>query len=449
VRSIRARLLVSVIGAFIVFVVLVTVISYRETAHEVEEVFDAELAQTARMISQLVLANLDSRGVEIEVEKSAGDLGHKYEKHISYQVWLGNALMLRSISAPVVPLARAPGYSDILLEGKRWRVFALYPKGTSYGIFTAEDYKAREELLLEIVVGSLGLFFWSIPVLTILVYLLISHGLSSLVRLSRDVSLRDVNSLRPLDKRKVPDEVLPIVTALNSLLGRLDAAILRERRFTSDASHELRTPLSGIRLHAQMAMMASTQADREHSLKQIIKAVDRSTHLVEQLLTLYRLQPGGEPIRRTEIDVVKLCRDVVSELEPMARKSGALLSLKAESDEMVMYSNREMLHAIIRNLVDNAMRHTGDAENVELVISHGNGETSIRVSDDGPGIPEELLHQVTQRFYRISGQEVDGCGLGLAIVSEAANAIGCRFELGNRADGRTGLVATLICTSTA
>ena len=149
-KSIRIKLLISVLGVFITALSVLTVLTYHETSHEIEEVFDAELVQTARMISQLALANIDSKGLDVTVLESDQHREHKYEKHISYQVWYRNTLVLRSASAPLDrAMASTAGYSDTNIGDKLWRVFALYPESSAYRIYTAEDHIAREELTWE------------------------------------------------------------------------------------------------------------------------------------------------------------------------------------------------------------------------------------------------------------------------------------------------------------
>ncbi len=193
-KSLKLQLLTSVLSVFMLALTLLLIVSYNETRHEIEEVFDAELAQTARMISQLTLANIDSKGLEIKVRPTI-HAGHKYEKHVSYQVWYQNALVLRSDSAPDTSLANTSGYSDVSIGDLKWRVFALYPESSAYRIYTAEDNKARDELAWEIIIESLEVYFWSLPALAILIFITISRGLASLEVLSEDVRKQNINQL--------------------------------------------------------------------------------------------------------------------------------------------------------------------------------------------------------------------------------------------------------------
>lgn len=444
-KSIRVRLLVSILGVYTVAFTLVGIIAYRETSHEIEEVFDAELAQIARMINQLALANIDSNGAEISIPETDRSRGHKYEKHISYQVWFHDVLVLRSHSAPTsAPLATASGYSDTEVDGNRWRVFALIMEDSPYRIFTAEDYKARNELTLEIVTESLGIYLLAMLILGVVFYFILSKGLSSLSVLSADVASRGVNQLKPLDREQVPVEVLPLVNALNELLARLDAAILKERRFTSDASHEIRTPLSSARLHAQLALQSNNEADRQHALQQVVKSIDKSSYLVEQMLELARLEPDHVRLSSESVDLKTLYDEVVRDLDDLVESHAATVNIQISNSCTHINSDRALLYELIRNLLDNAIRHNAPGTTVELVTSRSSGQIELVVQDNGRGIPDAELERVTERFYRISGQEVDGCGLGLAIAQEAAGQLGGELILGHREDQQNGLLARIV-----
>jgi two-component system sensor histidine kinase QseC len=444
-KSIRTNLLVSVLAVFVGALLLLAFLSYKETIHEVEEVFDAELAQTARMISQFTLSNIDSRGTEEAISVDSQNVGHRYEKHISYQVWFRNALVLRSESAPDdIHMSDVSGYSDVSINNQPWRVFALYPENSPYRIYTAEDYKARNELAFEIIVESLEVYFWSIPVLAILIYLTLSKGLVPLQRISEDLGLRDVHELKPIELEQAPVEIQPLVNALNALLAKLDAAMLAEKRFTADASHELRTPLSGIRLHAQLAIQAQNENDRRHALQQIIKAVDHNTHMIEQLLTLARLDPEISNIELEAVNLNGLCDEVVNQISKTITGNQQSITRHCPDTDITVRTNRNLLLTMIRNLLENASIHSGKGSVITLDISSEADSVIVTVEDNGPGIPKSQLNMVSQRFYRISGQEIEGSGLGLSIVTEAAKKLGFGFTLNDSSRYSSGLSAQIV-----
>ncbi len=442
--SLKKQLMIGMLVPLALGLGLLLYISYDSTLHEIEEVFDAELAQTAGLMAQLALANLDSGEQQVSNLQSTAK-GHKYEKRISYQVWHGNSLVLRSDSAPQTPMSNQPGFSDVVIDDRKWRVFGLYPDNSPYLVYSGEDNNARDELALEIAIGSLSMLAWALPLLGIIIFFTVSRGLRSLDRISLEVRQQDIHNLSSVNVEKVPVEIAPLVQALNELLARLDAAMSRERRFTSNASHELRTPLSSIRLHAQLALKSEDIEDKQHSLQKVIQAVGQSTHLVEQLLLLSKLPAEGQMGDVTEFDLMELCgkvyRQLVASAEDRQIKIDAASTLHGEA--LMIKSNRHLLHTMLRNLLDNAIRYSPDNSSISCSAEKDGGQVVIRIQDEGPGIPESQLSQVRQRFFRIAGQEIDGCGLGLSIVEQAARHIGAQFDLANRTDGHTGLVASI------
>ena len=448
--SLKKQLVAGVLTPLALGLGLLLYISYDSTLHEIEEVFDAELAQVAGTIAKLALSNLDS------TEQQVADLqvvakGHKYEKRINYQVWHGDSLVLRSDSAPKKQMANQPGFSDVTINGREWRVFGLYPSGSPYSIFSGEDNNARDELSWEIAIGSFGIFAWALPVLGIVIFFTVSLGLRSLDRISLEVRQQDINNLSPVNVKRVPAEIAPLVLALNELLARLDAAMSRERRFTSNASHELRTPLSSIRLHAQLALKSDNAEDKQRSLQRVIQAVDQSTHLVEQLLLLSQLPVEGKMGNAAEIDLLGLCREVSRQLAGFAEDKHIRIDTVCEMQGQAptIKSNKHLLHAMLRNLLDNAIRYSPAKSTITCRLEKDENQLVLRIQDEGPGIPASQMNQVRQRFFRIAGQETDGCGLGLSIVEQAAKHIDAGFDLANRSDGHTGLIASIRIKTTA
>jgi len=448
-RSLRRQVLTRVLGTFLLALIMVLAVSYHRAQHEIEEIFDAELAQTAKLIGKLILANLDSKGGEVVAEQVLLKRNlHKYEKNISYQVWLGDELVLRSASAPVVPLASGSGYQNVHVDGVEWRVLGVYPEGTDYGIYAAENNVARDELAWEYTIESWGILLWAIPLFALVIFFTVDRGLRPLESLSEEVRRRDIDKLEPVDNRDVPRELLPLVDALNEMLSRLDEAIQREKQFTSDASHELRTPLAAIRLHAQLALKAGDMDGIKASLEKVMSSVDRGTYLVEQLLMLARLSPDSAEFPAADVDLHSLCGAVSDELAVAAREKGIIVEhlLPGKTVEPILV-NEQLLFTILRNLLDNAIRYSPEKGRVTCEITQTPAETVISIADEGPGIPPEQLEAVTRRFVRLAGQEVPGCGLGLAIVSQAAKCIGVEVVLENRGNARSGLVARVIVRS--
>jgi two-component system OmpR family sensor kinase len=265
------------------------------------------------------------------------------------------------------------------------------------------------------------------------IWVAVGHALEPLRRLTAQVKARRVNALDALPAEQLPDEVLPLVLALNDLLGRLRAALARERAFMADAAHELRTPLTALHLQMGMLAHAAGEAEREAAMSTLSAGVQRAIRLVEQMLALARQEPRAEsqpvPVRLDE-----LAREIVAELVPLADAGRIDLGVAA-AQPTVVSGDSDALRTLLRNLVDNAVRYTPAGGRVDVTVESDPEGSRLTVSDDGPGIPPEERARVFDRFYRRAGTEPPGSGLGLAIVKAIADAHGATASL---ADGPSG-----------
>ncbi|BAU48742.1 histidine kinase [Sulfurifustis variabilis] len=432
--SLRRRLLVILLALFATAWVVLAAFSYRNARHEIEELFDAELAQSARVLLALTQHELDEPGeMDVGAELGAipadGVVGHRYEKKIAFQVWLGDRLLLRSPSAPETPLAQAPGFGDRTIGGNPWRVFALHGDREEVRVEVGEREDVRNELVRDIVRDLLWPFLLTLPVLALLIWTGVGRGLAPLKRTATEIGRRSPHQLDPLPLGGAPTELRPVVDSLNKLLARLDDALESERRFTANASHELRTPLAGLKAQAQVAARTASDAERTQALAQLVRGVDRATRLVEQMLTLARLDPGEAATRYELVKLAPLLGEVLAEYGATALDKGIELGL-AEGAEGTVLADRAALEIMLRNLIDNAIRYTPGPGHVE-VGAHGRGhEVVLWVADTGPGIPAAERARVFDRFYRVGGTDAAGCGLGLSIVRRIALLHGAQVELG-------------------
>lgn len=434
-RSIRSRLLAWLLILFGVIWLLVTLATYLESRHEVEELFDAQLSQSAAVLAEIDMGGLGPGQSTLE----RAPYGHPYEKKITFQIWSGSRLLLRSPNAPTQPLAHGPGYGDLLLDGNRWRVFSLVLDNGAREIYVGERYEVRNELIVEVTLNALYPLTLALPVLALLIWFGIGRGLAPLSRIAGEVAVRSPENLEPVAGSAVaPQEVKPLVCALDELLARLQSAFERERRFTADAAHELRTPLASLKVQAQVALRAQEESQRRHALQQIVGGVDRTTRLVAQLLTLARLEPGASDEALIPVDLRALAMEVVEELRPAANRKGIALRLAGGEIDSIP-GHPAALQVLIRNLVENAILYSPAGGWVEVSITPGKGFVDLSVSDSGPGIPPEEGALVFERFYRGANQSgVVGSGLGLSIVHRIAETHGAGIRL-EKAPGGNGL----------
>jgi signal transduction histidine kinase len=436
--SIRRRLLIGLIGLFTLGWLVVMAATYIESRNEVAKLFDAQLEHAARIrVILWVVANSLDDVQNVKVFESAQSRRNPREKGLSFQVHKGKQLLFHTPGTPAFRMPDAPGYSDQELDGRKWRVYTVVEPAQSLTVQAGEPYAIRNELIYEITRNALYPLLLAIPLLAAMIWLGVGRGLSPLKKVSDQVAQRTPSHLNPIETRQVPSEVKIFVDELNMLLGRLREAFEKERQFTANAAHEIRTPLASLKTHAQVALRSGDDGHREERLQQIIRGVDRVTHLVEQLLTLARLDYEAQEQKFKRVDLASLTREVLAEVAPMAINRNVDLSL-AESSRGEVTGNPVGLAVLVRNLVDNAIRYTPPKGTVEVDVRPGRDGVSLLVTDNGPGIPAAERQQVFGRFYRGGAADTLGCGLGLSIVARIAGLHGAEISL-NDAPSASGL----------
>jgi len=432
--SLRTRLLVWLLGA-VVFVGAVggwTV--YRNALAEADAFFDYHLRQTALILkNQPVEYSLLGPRI-IPPDDAAYDF--------VVQVWTLDGLRVY-LSQPhaVLPAITTIGFSTVTTSEGRWRVFGV--QALTKVIQVAQPMRVREQQAVELALKTLKPFALLLPVLGVLIWLAVGRALEPMQRLTTLVRMRRVDALDPLPDERLPDEVRPLVGALNDLLTRLAAALEHERAFMADAAHELRTPLTALHLQMEMLVRAGSEAERAAAMQTLSAGVQRTIRLVEQLLALARQQPRAEPARvRAALD--DLAREVVAELVPLADAKSIDLGISSSQPAFV-HGDPDALRTLLRNLVDNAVRYTPSGGRVDVSVEHseqpdqaGTSErrAEFRVVDNGPGIPPQERTRVFDRFYRPPGTSPPGSGLGMAIVKAIADTLGAVVTLDSGPDGR-------------
>jgi two-component system sensor histidine kinase QseC len=434
--SLKQRLLALALTTVITIWIAAVTVTFFDARKELNEVLDAHLAQAA----VLLVAQTSHEFDEIETEHAASP--HKYSPRIAFQVWEGGReLRIHSVNAPAQPLATIDqGFSDSVIDGQGWRVYSSWDDSGEYLIHVAERTDVRDQLAHTIARNLLQPVMISLPVLAVLLWIAVARGLRPLVKLTSEVERREPDNLAPLDAGVAPREVVPLIERLNRLFTRIDISMQKERRFTADAAHELRTPVAAIKAQAQVAQAASSKEERMHALDNAILGCDRASHLIEQLLTLSRVDTleGGV----TELFPLKtIAAEVIASLAPAALEKNVRFEMLAD-DEVVVGGNKELLRVLLRNLLDNSVKHTVPGTSVQVRIAHEAGKNLLSVSDDGPGIPEQEREKVSERFYRPLGTQSSGSGLGLSIVKRIAEVHGASMHMGPGREGR-GLLVTV------
>jgi two-component system OmpR family sensor kinase len=428
--SLRARLLAALIGTLLAAGGLAAAATYFSARAEVSDMLDEELRQVA-------LAVRDYTALDLK-QLAQPDVDPAYR--VNVQIWdVSGASVYFSNTAAPLPFARQPGYGTVRLNGEQWRTYTAF-----FGlraVQTSQPTKLRTELAARAAMRILFPVLAAAPLLAALVWLIVGRGLAPLGRLAQALARRGPHSVEPLPEAGLPGELAPLVKALNGLLARLGEAFDAQRRFAADAAHELRTPLTALGLQLQLLERADTPEARATQLARLGEGVKRATRLVQQLLTLARVEPDAAEHRFAPVALDALARTVAADFAPVAAAKPVALELDARPAQAA--GTEDALRILVANLVDNAIRYTPAHGRVLVRTSTDASGATLEVADDGPGIPPEERERVFDRFYRGNAGGAPGSGLGLSIVRRIADLHGARITLSEGLDGR-GLTVRVV-----
>jgi len=421
-KSIRKRIIVRVMGLLVLGSLVLGMFSYRDAAHEVEELFDAQLAQSARVLAGLLsepMAQIDHGELARALVESADKhpaIGHPYEAKVAY--WVKDAdgqMTAGSFSAPDVSLIDwTPGYSTLIRPADDWRAYVLTQADTGLSIWVGERSDIRGETVGKIVMGTILPDLIGIPLMLLLVWAAIGSGLKPLERLAAQVRSRDPDSLVPLTDPDLPQEVAPMQAAINRLLLQVKQLLAREQQFIADAAHELRTPLAVMKVHLDNARTTTDPEQQKESLAYLQQAVERTTRLVSQMLELARLS-DTVAVDKIAIHVLEETRSALSAILPLALQKSQLLELEAPEHALPDQTFEPgAFKTLIQNLVGNAITHTPQGTRIVLSIDVKERDWCLGIDDSGPGVSEQDRARLADRFF--SRGDTHGTGLGLSIV---------------------------------
>jgi two-component system sensor histidine kinase QseC len=442
--SLRRRLVWLLTGTVAAIWLLSTVVVYQRAHHEADELLDSQLTQVGETLLAIVAGGEVEHFVK-ELHKHA----RRYPVPIAFDVWITkDGEVRRLVTSPGhagFEPGTTPGFSERVHQGARWRFYSVQDDDAEYRVVVGQTHAARERLAREVGLSLLLPAVLALPLMAFAVWWVVSRALRPVDTVAGQVGALDAQALALLDESAtLPNEIAPLRNALNALIRRVTEAFDNERRFTADAAHELRTPLAALKVQAQVALRAQADDSRQRALTQVIAGVDRMTHLVEQLLTLARVDPARQEAAPQPLDPSGIIEEVCAELLPKARRQGQSLTVDAAPGCMIAVT-AAWLQIALRNLVDNALRYAGEGARIEVRLARTHAGCTLRVADDGPGVSPELRSQLSARFVR-GETDSEGCGLGLSIVARIAALSHAQLELGDglpRAGGGCGFAATL------
>lgn len=419
----QSRLLIWVLGLSTAVWLGAASMTWFDARHEVDELLDGHLAQAAALLS--VQADGDDDDI------ADAPVLHRYAPKVAFQVYIHGQLITRSLNVGREPMSPvASGFSTIdSTEGGQWRVFATSIPQRFVQIYVGERTESRDAIVMAVTRSTLTPLIISLPLLALLGFWSVRWGLMPLRRLSAKLARREPHSTEALNSRNLPTELLPLAQALNTLFDRIGRMVEMERRFTADAAHELRTPIAAIRAQAQVALGAGEDAaQRVHALHATLAGCDRASRLVDQLLTLARLEVPSEA-RSGKCDLVQVVRCVAAELAPAALAAGQTLELHVDGP-VLLVANDTLLGVLVRNIVDNALRYSPKGSSVEIRVSEREGCAQLDIDDSGAGMTDEQIQRLGERFYRVLGNDSAGSGLGWSIIRRLIEVFEASLQVG-------------------
>jgi signal transduction histidine kinase len=437
---------IAVAGAACVVFLILGLLVYRAVASSTAAQFDEMLQQQA--VLALRYADHEYGEGESVVPRSRAAAARAMPFDVVYQInTRAGQLLYASAGSPQAPLAvgNEAGYSNAVLAGRSWRVYSLSSASTPLVVHMAEPLEYRDAALSRTLRAVALPLLFALVLLTALIGVVTERAFRPVRRIASDLAGRGAEDLSPVNTATMPVETHALGVALNGLLSRHAEVLARERRFTADAAHELRTPLAALRVQAQVAARATTPSETRRALDKLQANIDRTAHLMSQLLSLARLEPGSSLVGGQSTPAKIVVDLVLEDLAQAAREKQVEITISGCLQRLP--GSPEALYLLIRNLLENSIRHVSERGRVTLEVTARDQFSVLSISDNGPGIPSAERARAFERFYRIPGSVSGGSGLGLSIVGRVVELLAGDIELSPPATG-TGLVVTVRLPST-
>ncbi|WP_231569054.1 ATP-binding protein [Photobacterium gaetbulicola] len=441
--SFKRRLIIASVSITSVLALISWAAIFSETHHEIEEIYDARLGQSAKILALSVphmlkepeetrakaYANWYQDIEQYDDDDAASPFGHPYEKNLMFQFYQQEKIVIKSPGAPeaLIGYPDLSGFSQTTINGEEWRRFQIQLPTLLVGeqpayLVVAERLTVRNELIGEIALSTAIPQLALIAAIAVAIILLANKFFQPIKELREAIADRHINHLAEITVSQPTVELAPLVSQLNYLLSELDKAWQREKRLTRTAAHELKTPLSVLRLNAENALVAlagDRQQELQSDLQQILKGIDRTDRLIQQLLMLSKIEAHHQ-YHLANCDVADILREVIATMAPLALRNQQSLELRCP-DALPFNGHALLLSALFSNLIDNAIRYAGRAANITVTAQLTNPNIIVTVNDSGLPIPLDIRDKIFEKFFRAHTERGDGAGLGMSIVRDIAS----------------------------
>jgi signal transduction histidine kinase len=390
---------------------------YLAVDDESSELFDSRIAE----IAHLIMAYADD---EIDIARRAGsgivplERASTINGRYRYQIWTDTGeLVMHSgnVSAERMAPIGQLGLATVKVADEAMRVYAEKSADGDEVIIVGEPLKFRQTFVGTFHTKYFPWFLATVPLLLLVTWLTFRRATRAVSESAQQIVRRSSTDLRPIEVNSPPQELTPLLKSTNELLVRLENALDAERRLTAAAAHELRTPLAAVKMQAQVAMRARTREELVNALGDLTLCVDRAGRMLDQLLTLAKLEAMNDPLAEScEVSLDAVAAGVLHDLTPLLKKRRLRVTTRLAPARVLGVEFG--IAALMRNLIDNAARHSPQGSFVTVETGEDERSTFVMVRDTGPGIPVEEREHVFERFYRLPGTKSEGSGIGLSIV---------------------------------
>lgn len=454
IPSIKRFLLLAIITLVSIVWAVSALLNFNASQEQVEELFDAELAQMSRVLQAVIVTNIKLNTKEapqpleyLDIQllddalghQEYNELGHKYEKKLSFQVWdaQGKIFFENHNELPKLFGQLHPGFQTIATDQLEWRSFTLEDEDYGFWIKVAQQEDVRTELTNKIAWNTTWPSFAMLPFLVVVLGWIIQKGLSPLRSISNELKGRDYLNLSELNESDYPKELKHMVSELNDLFARVGNSYERERRFTADAAHELRTPLSISKVHLQNIQQVNKDEQISDFVEKALTGIERLIHMVQQLLILSRLEAGQEPETLSTVNLPALCEELVLEISHTQHFTPERVQCQY-CDQVLLTTNETSLRILIRNLLDNACRYATKNTSIDLILN----AHKLIIRNICPALETTQFDQLFERFKRGNSTQ-QGSGLGLSICQQICQQNDYTLTISNRTDGPEGIEVRL------
>ncbi|KVV26248.1 histidine kinase [Burkholderia multivorans] len=421
--SIQFKLSFTLSLVIIAVAALAGAFSFVSALDEAHELQDDVLRQVAHLMDRRTLSPTQS------VMDGLGKDGDEESRVIVQRLGdgIGSSVGVDAGGPLQLPPTLADGMHTMDVAGESFRILVRTTVSRTR-IAVAQESAFRDEIARDGALRTVMPFLVLVPLLLVIVADLVRKMFLPVALLATKIDQRDERELHSIEVPDIPVEVRPFVVAMNRLLGRVAQSVDTQRRFVADAAHELRSPLTALSLQAERLAEVEMSVSARDRLTVLRRGIERGRRLLDQLLALARAQSSDNGAVVSSVSVQHVFRNVLEDMLPLAETKNIDIGVEGNHDCHVWATELDMT-ALVKNLVDNAVRYTPEGGRIDLSVGEHNKRAVIRIRDTGPGIPLAERDRVFAPFYRALGSGHAGSGLGLSIVRTITCKIGAELDL--------------------